>query len=76
MFKGLNVDEGDENHCAGDLRGIKLVDEFFNRNDGGVFSTVGTRDKSQDRTALFAIDDDDRNIRSDIDTSGDFQLAH
>jgi hypothetical protein len=46
LFEGLNVDEGDKNNGAGDLRGIKLVDEFFNRDDGGVFSTVGTRDKS------------------------------
>ena len=46
LFEGLNVDEGDKNDGAGDLRGIKLVDEFFNRDDGGVFSTVGTRDKS------------------------------
>ena len=46
MFEGLNVEEGDKNNGAGNLSGIKLVDEFFNRDDGGVFSTMGARDNS------------------------------
>ena len=29
LFEGLNVDEGDKDNGAGDLRGIKSVDEFF-----------------------------------------------
>jgi len=41
LFEGLNVDEGHKNNGARDLRGIKLIDEFFDRDDGGVFSTVG-----------------------------------
>jgi hypothetical protein len=32
-------------------------------------------DKSQDRTTLFAVDDDDGNVGSRIDTSRDFQIA-
>ena len=58
-----------------DLRGIKLVDELFKRDDGGVFSSMGARNKSEDRTTLFAVDDDDGNIGSSVDTSGDFQIA-
>ena len=46
LFEGLNVHEGDKDNGAGDLRGIKSVDERFNRDDGGVFSTMGAGDKS------------------------------
>jgi hypothetical protein len=46
LFERLNVDEREKDNGAGDLRGIKQVDEFFKRDDRGVFSTVGTRDQS------------------------------
>ena len=46
LFEGLNVDEGNKDNGAGDLRRIKKVDEFFKRDDGGVFSTVCARDQS------------------------------
>ena len=66
LFERLNIDERNKNNGPADLRGIKQVDEFFNRDDGGVFSTVGARDESQDRTALFAVDDDDGNVGSRV----------
>jgi hypothetical protein len=75
LFEGLNVDEGDKDNGAGDLRRIKQVDQFFKRDDRGVFSSVSARDKSQDRTTLFAVDDDDGNVGSRIDTSRDCQIA-
>lgn len=62
LFEGLNVDEWDKDHGASDLRGIKLADEFFNRDDRGVLSTVGARDESEDRTTLRAVDDDHGDI--------------
>src|SRR5438105_3385625 len=64
LFEGLNVDKRDKNNGASDLRRIKQIDEFFKRYDGGVFSTVGAGDKSQDRATFFAVDDNDRDIDS------------
>ena len=75
LFEGLNVDERHKNNGASELRGIKRVDELFKCDDGGLFRTVGARDKSQDRTALFAIDDDDGHIGSGVDTCWDLQIA-
>src|SRR6201982_529063 len=37
LFEGLDVDERHKDNSAGDLRGIKQADKFFNRDDGGVF---------------------------------------
>ena len=59
-----------KNNDVDDLRGIKSVDEFFNRDDR-VFSAVGARHKSQDRTALFHVDDDDGSIGNSVDPSVD-----
>src|SRR5215469_9070694 len=69
LFEGGNVDERNQDDGAGDLRGIKQVDEFFNRDDGCVFGTVSARDQSQDRTMPFAVDDYNGNIGSSVDTS-------
>jgi hypothetical protein len=41
--------ERQEDDGAGDLSGVEQIDEFFNRDDGGVFGAVGAGDKSEDK---------------------------
>jgi len=72
LFEGLNIDEGDKNNSTRDLRGIEQVDELLKRDDGGVFGTVRTGDEREDRTTLLAVDDDDGNVNSGVDTIRNF----
>jgi hypothetical protein len=36
---------------------------------------MGTRDESENRTGLCAVDDDDRDIGRRVDASGNFEIA-
>src|SRR5258708_2082728 len=75
LLEGLNVDERNEDDGAGDLRGVESGDEFFDGDDGNIFSAVSAGDEREDSSGLRAVDDDDGDAGGGVDGGRNFESA-
>src|SRR6266851_1860643 len=75
LLEGLDVDERDEDDCAGDLGGVESDDELFDGDYGDVFGAVGAGDEGEDFAGLGAVDYDDGDAGGGVDACRNFEGA-
>jgi hypothetical protein len=75
LKEGRDVDQRKEHNRTGKLRWVDGWDQFFQRDDRGVFGAMGAGNKCEHWTRLGAVDHDDWNARSRVNARGDIEIA-
>jgi hypothetical protein len=75
LFERLDVDERDEDDGASDLGGVESGDQFFDGDDGDLFSAVSAGDEGEDFAGFGAVDYDDGDAGGGVDAGGNFENA-
>jgi hypothetical protein len=75
LLKRWNVDERNQNYCAGNLRRVERGDHPLDGDNGGVFRAVRAGNNGESRAGLSAAKYHDRNVSCDINAGGDVDKA-